>query len=192
MGEINDPTTAELLYREWQYRHTTFWKTMHLWGALILATEIGPFLKSDLRDIGWAVLIFPAVGLYLSCLGAWHLAAESERMRVVATSFDKVRGFKPKWTLGDGPQTLYVRLVSLSAADMFARLFLFGLGSTAISSALVLATLQGVFAGCARAALLGLAALLPLVGAACAYRDVLRKPEPAAEGISVPGATIPN
>jgi uncharacterized protein (DUF433 family) len=83
---------AELLWREYEYRHAHFWKSLHLWGATVLAVTLLPYVRREVENLGDAVFVFPMLALGLTLLGGWHLAAEVERSKAVRSRYDAVSG----------------------------------------------------------------------------------------------------
>lgn len=127
---------AELLYKEFEYRHGLYWKSLYLWGGAVIAVLLAPFLKSELRPLGEAVYFFPMVGLVLSFAGAWHLAAEAERIAAVLKRYNELRGsFKPGWPY-EGTRNFYEHAVTEPVRTVITLLFLVGFTSLAVVSTL--------------------------------------------------------
>ncbi|HEX5727085.1 MAG TPA: hypothetical protein VFX98_16530 [Longimicrobiaceae bacterium] len=93
---------AQLLFEEWRLRQEHFWSSLFRWGGVVVALTIVPYLKPELAtQLQGAVLLFPCLAAFMGLFGAWHLASEYARQRVVAAMLDEVRQhFTPPWTFG--------------------------------------------------------------------------------------------
>lgn len=97
-----DPAWAQLLFDEWKLRQEHFWSSLFRWGGTIVALTIVPYIKPELAtSLKGAVLLFPSLAVAMACFGAWHLAAEYARQRVVGSMLDRARkNYTPEWTFG--------------------------------------------------------------------------------------------
>ncbi|WP_288412972.1 hypothetical protein [uncultured Sphingomonas sp.] len=171
---------ADLLYREWEYRHRVFWTTFNLWGLIVGLAALGPFLKSDLLKFGWPVLAVPAAGVVIALFANIHLLGEGERMAAVARSMAP-RPANPMFQ--DRALRLKHRLQLLSTAKVMANLFLYAFVPLCVSSMLILSItlwdrygspFAWTWAGGVRFAVFLVAAILPLLSVLLGSRAAVR------------------
>jgi hypothetical protein len=130
---------AELLWEEFKYRHELYWKSIFLWGGAATSIFIAPFLKPELRVLNSVVFIFPIIGLAISLIGTWHLAAESERLSVVKRKYDEIRGsYTPSWPFINIKRSWYEQAVTESTGKAITILFLVCFGTFAVIDFLLL------------------------------------------------------
>jgi hypothetical protein len=130
---------AKLIWSEYEFRHELYWKSIYLWGGGAVAMFVAPFLRQEVQDLGSAVYIFPVLGLAISWIGTWHLAAESERMRAVMKKYNDLRkGFKPDWPYKDEERTWLQQAVTESVGSAVTLIFFIGLTAFAFVDVLFL------------------------------------------------------
>ncbi len=175
---------ADLLYREWEYRHRVFWTTFNLWGLIVGLAALGPFLKSDLLKFGWPILAVPAAGIVIAIFANIHLLGEGERMAAVARAVNP----RPANPMFLGRELRFKhRLQLLSTAKVMANLFLYAFVPLCMSSILVLSVtlwdrygspFEWTWPGAARFAILLTAATLPLMSLAFGSSAAVRAYRP--------------
>jgi hypothetical protein len=117
---------AELYWREIEYRHALYWKSLYLWGGGALITLLAPFIRPETKQLENAVFIFPIFGLIIAIVGAWHLAAEAERLALATGEFNRLRGeYLPTWPYR-GKRNSYQQAVSEPIREAVTFLYLFG------------------------------------------------------------------
>lgn len=90
MENLSYIEATKLLWEEWKYRHSLFWKSLNLWGAAFVFLSITPYVKTDiLLNLGRGVLVFPLFAELLAICAAWHLAAEYARFKLVNEKYRK-------------------------------------------------------------------------------------------------------
>lgn len=126
---------AELLYKEWEYRHGVYWKSLYLWGGSVIAVLLAPFLRAEFKNLHEAIYFFPLVGLILSLVGAWHLAAEAHRLSMVSEMYNELRkDFTPRSRLFNEERSCYEHAVTEKIASIISFLFTFGFTALAVVS----------------------------------------------------------
>ncbi|MBB3981310.1 hypothetical protein GGR44_000957 [Sphingobium fontiphilum] len=205
-GEFTEKDRVELLAREWEYRHRTFWLSFNIWGALVGAAILGPFVKPDLIDIGWPILVVPLYGTGIALFASYHLASEAKRMVITFNGYKDSRGV-PEWSAVASRSDRKFHLHSLSSAKVIANLFLYVLAPSCVSSALILAVRiydsYGFYfsletTGLLRGLVFLAAILAPVVGFMWGWRNTMmamarkeREGESMRAGVvSAPGADI--
>ncbi len=92
MNDLNQVERANHLWQEWAYRHTMFWSAFTRWGVVMLAVDFAPFFNKDIPNLGgWWWMIYPFAGILVCVFGAFHLFAESARMRMVGEKLNAER-----------------------------------------------------------------------------------------------------
>ncbi|MCR4409134.1 MAG: hypothetical protein QHH43_00565 [Candidatus Saccharicenans sp.] len=129
MNTSDDMKWAELLWDEYKYRHMMFWKSFYLWGGAAVTIFIMPFLKKELKVLNQAIFIFPLIGFIISLIGAWHLAAESERLLKIGEKYSQIRKeeYKPGNIYEVPIRTWYMQAVAEPIGKTLTFLFLFSL-----------------------------------------------------------------
>ncbi|MDO7834611.1 hypothetical protein Q4610_06090 [Sphingobium sp. HBC34] len=136
-GEFTELARVEMLAREREYLHRTFWVSFNIWGLLVGAAILGPFLKPDLTDVGWPILIVPTYGAGIALFAHYHLASEARRIRGVADAYKKFRDVSYDEMIA--PRGRYKKIIyQLSIAKVVANVFLYILSPACLSSALIL------------------------------------------------------
>ena len=120
----------ELLWKEWEYRHGVFWKSLNIWGLAVVTASVFPYANYELvRQLRWSVLIFPVIAALVAAFGAWHLYAEYARLRSVGKKYYELLGefnhqdgegfnFWSKARIGVVVPLVFVLVVPVSAISM--------------------------------------------------------------------------
>ena len=95
--------TAQLLWKEFEYRHQLFWKLFFRSVVAVLALSSAPFLSLDqlkhpeqierlnqFISIPRLLLFFPLAALLVSCAATYVLKAELHQVRVVIRTFKEL------------------------------------------------------------------------------------------------------
>lgn len=132
-----ETTRMEILAREWEYRHRVFWASFNIWGILVGAGIIGPFLMPDLMDIGWMILIVPVYALGIALFAGYHLSAEAKRMALVYRAYE---GFRRVPSMASSPSQNSNKnwMMTLSTGKVIANLFVYVLAPACLSSGILL------------------------------------------------------
>jgi hypothetical protein len=79
--------------RNFELRQQHYWKTFDRLGLVIVAINIVPYVKPDIRVLlGKLVLAFPIASLALSLFSSWLLGAEYQRLRMVYKQYERILG----------------------------------------------------------------------------------------------------
>ena len=136
-GEFTESERVQLLAREWEYRHRVFWASFNIWGFIVGAAILAPFVKPDLLNVGWPILIVPAYGAGIALFASYHLGAEARRMSFVFRAFASARNIGA-WAHKTTEGRLKHRLHTLNSAKVIANLFSYVLVPACFSSALLI------------------------------------------------------
>jgi hypothetical protein len=103
------------------------------------AISVAPFLRPELKTLGAAVFIFPFLALAIAWIGAWHLAAENERLSVVMAKYNQLRKhLKPPWPYAGIKRSWYQQAITESVGNTVTFLFVVGFTAFAMVDALFL------------------------------------------------------
>lgn len=186
---------VEMLSKEWEYRHRVFWTSFNIWGFLVGAAILGPFLKPDLLNIGWPILIVPSYGMGISIFAWYHLGAEARRMAAVYSSYATFRRVD---RFASPKARLKHNIYHLSAAKVISNIFLYVLAPSCLSAIIILSIqLVSKFgnpfsfdrASVVRGLFYFIAIILPISGAALGLKNAFnaqRRKYPLEEGSTDP------
>lgn len=91
--QISIEVAIDYLWKWRQYRNEGFWETMYRWGGAALVIALIPYLLPDLiTKLGFAVLVFPFIALFLFVTGAWLMAAQYMLYKLANNGFRKALG----------------------------------------------------------------------------------------------------
>ena len=84
---------ADLLWKEWEYRHSIFWQSLYRWGGSAIAILLFPFLRPEIiGTLGNVVSVFLIIAGLISLFGFWHLGAEYSRLSGIDKSYRRALG----------------------------------------------------------------------------------------------------
>lgn len=124
------------LWKEFELRQQHYWETFDRLGLTIVAINIVPYIKPDIRELlGKLVLVFPISSFALSLFSSWLLGAEYQRLRMVYKKYEELLGEEiPRMPLNSWWQRLFAKPIGLKIAIFFG----IGLSSFSLASAFVL------------------------------------------------------
>lgn len=92
MGKSTRALAADLVWKEFEYRHDLFWRSLFKWGSAFIVISIVPWVRPDLESqLGRYVLVFPVFAFLLGVGASWHLAAEYHRLMPILQSLKTLR-----------------------------------------------------------------------------------------------------
>ncbi|MEH3037891.1 MAG: hypothetical protein PGN23_15605 [Sphingomonas adhaesiva] len=182
---MDDDISAEkrwdLLYKEWEYRHRAFWLSFNIWSVAVSLCILGPFIKPQMLEFGWLIVMLPLFGVAVSLFAWIHLLGEAKRMALVFAAFRAYRR-TPDWPHPPGHGTWKQRIQTLSNAKILGNVFLYVMVPACISSIAILSVVtydrigspfEDSAAGYYRFCVFAFAILFPIGGAACGLKSAL-------------------
>ena len=79
---------AELVWEQWKYRHSFFWKAFYVLTTTVVIISTLPLIKNSiLKDLGLLSLSLPIIGLAIGHWGKLLIEAEYKRISVVGDQY---------------------------------------------------------------------------------------------------------
>jgi hypothetical protein len=118
---------VNLLYNEFQYRHSLLWSVTRLYIILVASLYAYPLFSINTiqrQEFGFRLLVFPLLAVLATFIGWWHIKCESARFKVVSDKYNETRGIenRPKW-IYQGKRNLKEQLISEDMNELFLSLF---------------------------------------------------------------------
>ncbi len=139
-NSLNRDKAVKLLWEWRKYRNGVMYDSVYRWGAASLALAIAPYLLPNLiGELGFAVLVFPAVASILSFFAAYLIAVQYRLYKQVDREFRLLLG---EYAPEDLPRQKVVdRLLTISFGRVLPGAFLCFSLFVQFASALVLSHL---------------------------------------------------
>jgi len=139
-GALTRSEAARLIWEWREYRNGVMWGSVYRWGAVSLLVAIAPYVLPDIiEELGFTVLVFPALAALISFYAAYLIAVQYRLYKQVDREFRKLLGdYAPP---DFSQERLVDRLLTISFGRVLPGAFLLFSVPLQIVSAVLLASL---------------------------------------------------
>ena len=115
---------ANLLYNEYQYRHSLLWSVIKYYVLITISLFAFPIfsLNTNIKiQLGFKLILFPILALLTIIMGCWHISSEALRFKSVSEKYNEIRGKenRPPWSLANKKWNFWEQLLSEEMNQLF-------------------------------------------------------------------------